>query len=603
MKSYLSLIPISARVHRRQNRMTLLCIIFSVFLVTSVFSMAEMGVRMEQTRLSAKHGSFTLEDITDSAMGQSLFLIAGILFFLILAAGVLMISGSMNSTVAQRTKFFGMMRCIGMSKKQIVHFVKLEALNWCKTAIPIGIALGIVTTWGLCAALRYLVGEEFSSIPLFGISFIGIASGTLLGIVTVLIAAGAPAKRAAKVSPVTAVSGSPKTAKPKGHGIRMCFFKIETALGISHAVSAGKNLILMTGSFALSIILFLSFSVLIDFVGYLMPQSASASDIEISSSSGSSSVDPSLLSVISGMDGVKRVYGRQSAFDVPAESGTNTLSFDTIDLISFGEFDLDCLKKDDMLKKGSDLSRVYGNSGYVLATWDENSSWKIGDQIQIGSETLEIAGLLKYDPFTSDGFTGDTPTLITSRETFVRLTGISGYSLLLIQTDGDITEENVKEIQKEAGDAYVFRDKRDQHTSGTYFAFVFCVYGFLAIITLVSVLNIVNSISMSVSARIKQYGSMRAVGMNGWQITKMIAAEALTYAFLGCAAGCLIGLGFSRLLYGILITPHFPYAIWSLPAESLLLILFIVFLAVAAAVYPSAKRMQKLSITETINEL
>ena len=28
MKSYLSLIPISAKVHRRQNRMTLLCIVF-----------------------------------------------------------------------------------------------------------------------------------------------------------------------------------------------------------------------------------------------------------------------------------------------------------------------------------------------------------------------------------------------------------------------------------------------------------------------------------------------------------------------------------------------------------------------------------------------
>ena len=37
MKSYLSLIPISAKVHRRQNRMTLLCIVFAVFMVTAVF--------------------------------------------------------------------------------------------------------------------------------------------------------------------------------------------------------------------------------------------------------------------------------------------------------------------------------------------------------------------------------------------------------------------------------------------------------------------------------------------------------------------------------------------------------------------------------------
>ena len=46
MKSYLSLIPISARVRRRQNRLTRLCIVFGVFMVTAIFSMAEMGARM-----------------------------------------------------------------------------------------------------------------------------------------------------------------------------------------------------------------------------------------------------------------------------------------------------------------------------------------------------------------------------------------------------------------------------------------------------------------------------------------------------------------------------------------------------------------------------
>ena len=158
MKSYLSLIPISARVHRRQNRMTLLCIIFAVFLVTAIFSTAEMGARMEQTRLAQKHGSMSFQQIFDSTMGQSLLLTAAVLCLLILAAGVLMISGSINSSVAQRTQFFGMMRCIGMSRRQIIRFVRLEALNWCKTAVPIGLILGILCSWGLCAALRFLGG-------------------------------------------------------------------------------------------------------------------------------------------------------------------------------------------------------------------------------------------------------------------------------------------------------------------------------------------------------------------------------------------------------------------------------------------------------------
>ena len=75
---------------------------------------------------------------------------------LILTAAVLMISSSMNSNITQRTKFFGMMRCLGMSRQQIIRFVRLEALNWCKTAIPAGVALGIAVTWCLCAALRFL---------------------------------------------------------------------------------------------------------------------------------------------------------------------------------------------------------------------------------------------------------------------------------------------------------------------------------------------------------------------------------------------------------------------------------------------------------------
>lgn len=599
MRNYLSLVPISAKVHKRQNRMTLLCIIFAVFMVTAVFSMAEMGIRMEYSRLIVKHGDLSFEDIISSAMGQSLLSVAVILFLLILLAGVLMISSSMNSSVAQRTKFFGMMRCIGMSKQQIIRFVRLEALNWCKTAVPIGLAAGIVTTWGLCAVLRYLVREEFSNIPLFGISFLGIISGIFVGIITVLLAASAPAKRASKVSPVSAISGNTDSRQTNLRVINPHVCRIETALGINHAISARKNLCLMTGSFALSILLFLSFSVMIDFVNYLMPQSSSIADIDISSNDTQNLISPDLLDTIRNMDGVKEVYGRRSSFDISTGFDENT----TLDLLSYDDFDLACLEKDHVLKKGSNLSNVYGDSNYVLVTSDQNSPWQIGDLVKVDNETLEIAGLLKYDPFSSNGLTNGKITLIASGETFVRLTGITGYSLVMIQTTHDVTDENVRAIQNVVGEEYIFHDKRDQRTSGTYLAFVLCVYGFLSIITLVTLLNIINSISMSVSARIKQYGAMRAVGMDEHQIIKMIAAEAFTYAISGCVVGCAVGLPLSKILYDIFITQHFPYAIWSLPIPSLTMILLFVFLAVCIAVYTPAKRIHGMVITATINEL
>ena len=603
MKSYLSLIPLYAKVHKRQNRMTVLCIIFSVFMVTSVFSLAEMCARMEQTRLVEKHGNISYGDLFNNTTGQTLLLTSVILFLLILTAGVLMISSSLNSTVAQRIKFFGMMRCIGMSKKQIIHFVTLEALNWCKTAIPVGVILGIIVTWVMCIVLRFLVGEEFSNIPLFGISFIGIASGILVGIITVLLAARAPAKRAAKVSPVSAVSGNFELKNRKSHKVTPGVLKVETVLGIDHAIAVKKNIILMTGSFALSIILFLSFTVLIDFVNCIMPQSASTSDIDIFSGDSSGSIDSGLAELISNMEGVKQVYGRRSYFEIPVGSDGDEGVSSTVDIVSYDNFDLKCLKKDHTLKKGSDLSKIYGNSKYVLATSDPYSSWKVGDKISIGNDELVIAGLLKYDPFSSDGLTNGKITLITSGETFIRLTGVKDYSLLMIQMKGDATDENVGEIQRLVEGKYEFQDKREQRTGGTYLAFVFCVYGFLGIIMLVTILNIVNSISMSVSTRIRKYGAMRSVGMSGHQIVKMIAAEATTYAVCGCVVGSAVGLLANQFFYKKLITDHFPYSVWCLPMTSLLVIVVFAIVAAGISVYGPAKRIKNISVTETINEL
>ena len=314
-------------------------------------------------------------------------------------------------------------------------------------------------------------------------------------------------------------------------------------------------------------------------------------------------MDKELLDTMNNMEGIKRAFGRRSILDVPAAMDGNELLSNTVDVISYDEFELNCLLKDRILKKGSDISKVYGNSHYVLATWDKDSTLEIGDKIWVKSEELEIAGLLKYDPFNSDGLTNGKVTLITSGETFGRLTGITDYSLLMAQTANDITDEQIAAINHIADNNGIFSDKRDERTTGTYAAFVFCVYGFLAIIALVAVLNVINNISMSVSARIKQYGAMRAIGMSEHQVMKMIAAEAVTYAVSGCISGCVIGLWISKWLYNVLIAAHFRYAVWNVPAIPLLGIVLFVLATVTAAVYAPSKRMHKMEITEIINEL
>ena len=599
MKSYLSIIPISAKVHKRQNRLTILCITIAVFLISAVFSMADMAVRQESARLIEKHGAGAVRDLLTSQTVASLFPVAGALFVFVLLAGIFMISGSLNSSVAQKTQFFGMLRCIGMSKKQVIRYVRLEALSWCKSAVPAGLILGTAASWILCAVLKFGIGGEWADMPQLGISIIGLVFGALAGVLTVLIAAGKPARNAARVSPVSAVSGNSAEAG-KARSVNTENIKIENALGFSHAVRSRKKLFLMICSFALSIILFLSFSVFIDLVNCLMPQYASSAEIEIWSRDSLNSIDSNIISSLNDTDGIKQAFGRRSKLDSPAECGAYP-NIKTVDIISFERFDLDCLKKDGMLNKGCELSKLYGDGNFALIISDEDV--ENGTKLTACNEEFEIAGSLKYDPFSDSGNAEGKTSIIVSDGTYKRLFDESGYSLVLVQLSKSADDSAVKQISAMLDSNCELYDGRNDSNSGTYAAFLVCTYSFLAIIAIVAVLNIINSISVSVSANIKQYGIMRAVGMSEKQLEKMIVSEALTYAASGCAVGIIAGLLISRWLYGFLVTSHFSYAVWHLPVTGLIIIVVFFALSVIAGVFSPVKRIKNMSVTETINEL
>ncbi|MCM1305647.1 MAG: FtsX-like permease family protein, partial [Butyrivibrio sp.] len=579
---------------------------------------AEYGIADSDTALNTI--LMAVNGIADKKAIQNIYPLVAALFLMILAAGVLMISSSMNSNVAQRMQFFGMLRCIGASKGQIIHFVRLEALNWCRIAIPIGSALGILVSLLLTFCVRNIVGGELSSMP-YVVSFGGILCGIVLGVVTVLLAAQVPAKRAAKASPVAAVSGN---AEKRHFSKPTCWLwdcvipqsgimggNVETMLGIHHAISAKKNLFLMTGSFALSIILFLCFSVLITVVNCLVPQKASAPDIDITSRDITNSIDASLVDAIGEIEGVAHAHGRSLSTDVPAElklhsrgeGGAPEILAGTVDLISYDAYQLELLVKDSDLRKGSDISKMDEGGNCALAIWDSDMPLEIGDSVLINGEELEIVGMLKYNPYSNSGGSDGKINLITLEEMFVRLTGITDYVIVEAQFESrsmgktDAAAEAIRRL----AEGYDFRDRREEATGSVFIAFMAFVYGFLAIIAFIALLNIVNSISMSVSSRINQYGAMRAIGMSVGQITKMIAAEAFTYAVFGCIFGCGIGLPLSKWMYDFLVTAHFYYFTWSLPVGQIGVILLFVFAAALVAVYAPSKRIRNMVVTETIN--
>lgn len=351
-----------------------------------------------------------------------LYVIAFVLAVLVGVSGMMMILGSMNSSVANRTAFFGMMRCLGATAKQVRHYVRMEALYWCLKAIPLGLLFSVVTVWGLCRMLQVLTPRWFSEMPGFGISLPGMFFGVLIALLTVLAASRTPARKASEVSPLTAVSGNADTvfaAKRAAHTGRM---HVETALGLHHAAGSRKNLILLTSSFAFSIILFLGFGIGVDFMKHA------------------------------------------------------------------------------------------------------------------------IVGLRP-----------DAPATV-----------------------------NVEEAR------------------AVYFSFALFVYGFLAVVALIAAFNIVNSMAMSVSARMRQYGAMRAIGITVRQLQSMIAAETLTYLVGGLAEGLLLGLPLHYYLYRQAITERWGDA-WSLPGRECLVIVVVMVVSAVAAMTGPVRRIQNMAVVETIS--
>ena len=530
---------------------------------------------------------------SNSTAFRTVYGMAGVLFALVLLAGVLMISGTMNSNIAQRTRFFGMMRCLGMSKQQVVHFVRMEALNWCRIAIPIGLVLGTFSSWAVCGALRYGIGGEFATTPVFRLSMGGLCAGAVVGVVTVLLAAQAPAKQAAEVPPVAAASGSEQAAVVH-HAANLGSGRTETALGIYHATASKKNWFLITASFALSIVLALGFIVILQFASLLLPSLAPwQADVIYTGYDNERVLPDTMAQQLRRMPGVARVWGCTGLVHVPASSDRNNV--EQVTFCSYDDFMLESSKS--MVVKGR-MAKNSGADNEVMTMYNKTNPIRVGDTITVNGVPLTVVGAF------SQGIFPDDVTIIAPETLFRRVAGEQNYNMIGVQLDRTASDETVLALAAFSSDQIVVQDLRESNRQdrGTYYAARIVLYGFLAIIGGFSLLNIVNSISMSVSARMKQYGILRAIGMDDAQLKRMISAEAGTYAVSGLVVGIALGLVLNRKLYILLITHYFGAA-WQVPWGCLAVIVVVVLAAVVLAVYNPVRRILMQPITATISEL
>ena len=143
------------------------------------------------------YDAFTLESMVDRALGQPRFYVLLLSIFAALAVvlAVVGIYGVIAYTVQQRTREIGIRIALGASRERVVGMVVRRGL----ALAILGIALGTVGSYALTRVLRTLLFGVSARDPM---TFVAVAA--LLGGVA-LVASWVPARRAARVDPLTAM--------------------------------------------------------------------------------------------------------------------------------------------------------------------------------------------------------------------------------------------------------------------------------------------------------------------------------------------------------------------------------------------------------------
>lgn len=552
---------------------------------------------LSDEQISANDMLLGLMGQSDSDQMTQIYMTAGVLSVLVAMAGIFMIASSFNMSILERTQFFGLLRCVGATKKQIRRYIRLEGLRFCLTGVPLGLLAGCGVMWVALLCLNILNSPFLPEMPLLRISRPAIVAGAVLGVLVVMLASGSPARKASHISPQAAVTGNIAHAGNVrvGRASDTRRFRVDTAMGFRHAFSYKKSLLFVAGSFGLSIILFLSFSVFITFMGHaLNPLKPYAPDISVANADMTAVLDRSLLEELKTLPHMETIYARMAYEDISASDGQDE---GTAVLISYDAPQFDWAE--DMLILGG-TGEVQNENGILVEyAYADEYGWEVGDRISltIAGQRFElpIAGILSDSPFNSNE--GEW-IVICSEATFTELTGISAYTVIDMQVSEDISPQVRSLLTPEV--SLYDRQQGNAEAMTAYYAMAVFVYGFLAVIAVVALINIINTVNASVAGRMGHYGIMRAVGMSCGQLKKMITAEASAYAVTGCLGGGVLGILLHRMFFRALITSNWGDT-WQPPFALLAVIIAAAFLITHIAVQAPTRQIREMSIVKVVN--
>ena len=594
------------------------------------FQIHELDTSYNIVYLNAMGISYTADSGDANDTGFSFMAAAGVLVaFLILLAAGLVIYNILKISVSKRIKGYGTLRAIGGEKGQLYQIVVIEVILLCVVGIPVGMLLGSFSASGILAAATGLVSPELFLVQntselqaliaenssLKGLSLV------ISGAVTLAFAmfAALPAARsAAKVSPITAMSGTNMKIhrrKRKAKKIR-CF----------EAYYARLNLKRNRGRTAITVLsLIMSITVFIALQGFTTILNAASTlqenhlgDYQITNETAGFSEDA--LTELQNNEAVQSVAaiqfslyeqneaGQPDGIDIgfslkPGETfqvvGLNDEYWDHFMGGKLSEDQLEQLKLGNacVIRNPIPIS----NGDEVL----EFTSIGAGTTIRVAGTDLEVIetldGYAGYLGIGNDGFTNGVQVIV-SDSIYEQLTGKNTYSELLPTlkegADRETFDSFVEDFCKQTpGTTFLSYEETDQQLKESFAQIQMLAWGLILFVGLIGVLNIINTVYTNIHTRVTEIGMQRAIGMSAGSLYKTFLWEGAYYGIIASVIGSVLG-----YICTIFIEAATSDTL-QLVAIPILPILEAAFLAIGACLLATAiplRKISKMSIVDSI---
>lgn len=227
--------------------------------------------------------------------------------------------------------------------------------------------------------------------------------------------------------------------------------------------------------------------------------------------------------------------------------------------------------------------------------------------------TVEIAGILNKDYIAEqDGAFGNHFQVILNENDFKNITGMSGYNKIFLKVKKGTDENVIEEIEKACEDV-PFSDIESKLGYKNYFMKNIenskrTVLITVLLILIIASINIICIIKTNILIRMKEISTLRAIGMSKKMIKHMIIQESIMYGIFSTLLASIFA-SYEYYKYVNLSNKSFAQGLdklnilkFNIPLTEILQFGFVAILICLVAAYFSKRRIEKLSIVEGLKE-